>query len=162
MLAHSRRKCRQDSGANKFFPIAGDGLALPFGTGVFDAATVAFGIRNIPDRLAALKELMRVISPGGRLLLLEFTPSAGVFWKWFFSPYFRHVLPRIGSLISGDKEAYVYLVKSVEEFESPKKLVALMETSGFTIERVEGLSGGIATLFMATVPKRDLDQCSDR
>ena len=123
----------------------GDAEALPFASSCFDAAAVAFGIRNVGDPAAALAEIRRVLRPGGRLVVLEFSSPRG--WLGgLYRRYFRGVLPRIGALVSGDAGAYAYLPASVDRFPSPPAFAASMERAGFTAVTWRLLTGGIACL----------------
>jgi demethylmenaquinone methyltransferase/2-methoxy-6-polyprenyl-1,4-benzoquinol methylase len=129
--------------------VAGDAQRLPVRDGAFDGALVAFGIRNVGDPAAALAELRRVLRPGGRLVVLEFSTPRGLFGV-LFGAYSRHVLPRVGGWISGDRGAYAYLPASVARFASPAQFGAVMEAAGFTGVRWQALTGGIAHVFEGT------------
>jgi demethylmenaquinone methyltransferase/2-methoxy-6-polyprenyl-1,4-benzoquinol methylase len=130
---------------------AGDAEALPLASSSFDAATIGFGIRNVGDPLAALAEIRRVLRPGGRLVVLEFSRPRG--WLGvLYRRYFHRILPRIGALVSGDAAAYSYLPASVERFPAPEAFAALMEQAGFASVRWRLLSGGIACLHRGERP----------
>jgi demethylmenaquinone methyltransferase/2-methoxy-6-polyprenyl-1,4-benzoquinol methylase len=145
MLALGKRKADR-AGASADF-VHGDAQALSFTDGAFDAITIAFGIRNVPDVPAALREMRRTLRPGGRALVLEFsTPSNPVFRRLYFL-YFRHVLPRIGAIVSGDAQAYRYLNESAETFPHGEAFLALMRAAGFASVSARPLSSGIATLY---------------
>lgn len=126
-----------------------DAMRLPLADQSCQAATIAFGIRNVADPAAACRELARVLSPGGRLAILEFamptTPILGPIYQW----YFRHVLPGIGRLISGHGEAYAYLPASVGEFATPREFVHGLETAGFRAVRAVPLTLGVVYLYVA-------------
>src|SRR5262249_39244935 len=111
MLRRGRLKLFRDGLAPRTGLVAADGEALPFASGSLAGALVAFGIRNIGDRDEALRELYRVLRPGGRLVVLEFSMPSGLLGQ-AYRFYFRHVLPRVGAWISGDAEAYTYLPAS--------------------------------------------------
>ncbi len=126
---------------------AGDAERLPLRDGGFDAVTVAFGIRNVGDAPAALREMHRVLRPGGRIAVLEFSMPRGTFGG-AYRLYFTRVLPRIGGWVSGDAGAYAYLPASVERFARPEQFGALMTAAGFSAVRWERLTGGIAHLYI--------------
>jgi demethylmenaquinone methyltransferase/2-methoxy-6-polyprenyl-1,4-benzoquinol methylase len=110
-----------------------DALRLPFADASFDLVTTAFGFRNLANYEAGLREIQRVLKPGGTLAILEFTePPSGIvgdLYRW----YFRSVLPRIGGMLSGDRAAYTYLPKSVSRFFRPEQLASLMTTVGYQL-----------------------------
>jgi demethylmenaquinone methyltransferase/2-methoxy-6-polyprenyl-1,4-benzoquinol methylase len=120
--------------------------ALPFAADTFDAATIAFGIRNVMDRARGLGELNRVLRPGGRGVILEFATPQGPLFGRLYRSYFHQVLPWLGGLISGNRDAYSYLPASVSRFPSPRELARLMEEVGFRDVQFQALTGGIVTL----------------
>jgi demethylmenaquinone methyltransferase / 2-methoxy-6-polyprenyl-1,4-benzoquinol methylase len=105
--------------------------ALPCPDGAFDAVTVAFGLRNVPDCRQGLREMRRVLRPGGRAVVLEFTTPPNRLFRRLYLWYFHRVLPRIGRLISGHRSAYDYLPASVADFPSPEGVAAWMRETGF-------------------------------
>lgn len=126
--------------------IESDALALPFDDNLFDAVTIAFGLRNLANVADGLAELRRVLKPGGRLVVLEFSAPVVPGFGRLFNFYFSHVLPRIGGAVSGSRGAYEYLPDSVSKFPNQQKLVALMERTGFETVKYRNLTGGIAAL----------------
>ena len=144
MLERARRK----SGAIQW--VQGDALALPFGDGEFDAATVGFGVRNLADLEAGLRELARVVRPGGKLAVLEITRPRGIL-KPFFRLWFDGVIPVLGRVLPGG-QAYTYLPASVRRFPGPDDLSALLERAGFEDVRYRLLGGGIVALHVGTRP----------
>ena len=130
--------------------VEGDAMGLPFDDGEFDAVTIAFGLRNLANVSDGLKELRRILKPGGRLAVLEFSAPIVPGFGQLFNFYFSHVLPRIGGAISGSRGAYEYLPDSVSKFPNQKKLAALMETTGFEAVKYKNLTGGIAALHTGT------------
>lgn len=126
--------------------VVGDALALPFPDGRFDAVTVGFGLRNMPDYAAALAEMGRVLRPGGRLVCLELTPLGAPLVGWVFDQYFRRVVPLVGGLLSGDRDAYRYLPASVAAFPDARRLAAMMGEAGFAPVTVRRLGGGTVAL----------------
>lgn len=145
MLEVARDKCGRNQLYVEFE--RADVLALPFPDGAgFDACSVGFGIRNVPDIVGAFSEMRRVCRPGGRVVCLEITqPSIPVF-KQFYALWFRRIVPVLGRLAAGDATAYAYLPASVLRFPGPDELKSLMEQSGLRNVRYEILAGGIIAL----------------
>jgi demethylmenaquinone methyltransferase / 2-methoxy-6-polyprenyl-1,4-benzoquinol methylase len=146
MLVRGAHKLAQRGWSRRAGLACGDGERLPLAPGVFDGALVSFGIRNIGDPGAALRELLRVLRPGGRLVILEFSMPPGLFGP-LYRLYFGQVLPRIGGLLSGDPGAYSYLPASVARFPSPEAFAALMKASGFERVTATALTAGIAYVY---------------
>jgi demethylmenaquinone methyltransferase/2-methoxy-6-polyprenyl-1,4-benzoquinol methylase len=138
MLERARRK----SGDVEW--VRGDVLSLPFESASFDSATVGFGVRNVDDLERALRELRRVLRPGGRVAILEITQARGVL-RPFFSVWFDRVVPLLGKLLPGGK-AYTYLPASVRRFPGAEGLAAVLEQCGFTDVRFRLLGGTIVAL----------------
>ncbi|MFN0007756.1 MAG: ubiquinone/menaquinone biosynthesis methyltransferase [Planctomycetota bacterium] len=124
----------------------GDAVQVPLRTGSAALATIAFGIRNIDDRAAALREFARVLEPGGLLVVLEFGRPSSRALASAYELYFHKVLPRIGALVSGDGEAYAYLPRSVSTWPGPAAFQQEIESAGFVACGFRPLSGGIAFL----------------
>ena len=143
MLERARRK----SGSVRW--VRGDALALPFADGSFDAATVGFGIRNVEDLEAGLRELARVLRPGGRLGCLEITRPRGLL-RPFFRLWFDGVVPLLGKVLPGGA-AYSYLPASVRRFPGPEDLAGVMRRAGFEDVEWRLLGGGIVALHTARV-----------
>jgi demethylmenaquinone methyltransferase/2-methoxy-6-polyprenyl-1,4-benzoquinol methylase len=146
MLVRGAMKLARGGWAKRAGLACGDGERLPLATGVFDGALVSFGIRNIGDPAAALRELLRVLRPGGRLVVLEFSMPPGPLGP-LYRFYFAQVLPRVGGLLSGDPGAYAYLPASVARFPAPEAFAALMTTSGFEQVEMTKLTGGVAYVY---------------
>jgi demethylmenaquinone methyltransferase/2-methoxy-6-polyprenyl-1,4-benzoquinol methylase len=144
MLERARKK----SGAIEW--VQGDALDLPFPDGGFDSATVGFGVRNLADLDGGLRELARVLHPGGKLAVLEITRPRGLL-KPFFRLWFDVVVPLLGRVLPGG-EAYTYLPASVRRFPGPEDLSALLEGAGFQDVRYRLLGGGIVALHVGTKP----------
>ena len=133
--------------------VVGDTMQLPFPDDSFDAATVAFGIRNVSDPVAGLRELARVVRPGGRVVVLEFTTPRLPIFRQAYLLYFQRVLPRLGAWISGTGDgAYDYLQRSVMRFPEYDEFLARMADAGLESSRMRVLTLGIATLYRAEVP----------
>jgi demethylmenaquinone methyltransferase/2-methoxy-6-polyprenyl-1,4-benzoquinol methylase len=145
MLARGGVKLRRRGLERRGRLVGGDGERLPVGEGRFDGALVAFGIRNVGDPLAALREVHRALRPGGRIVVLEFSMPAGFLGR-VYRMYFSRILPRVGGLVSGDPSAYSYLPASVAGFPTPAEFGDLMKDAGFVGVRWELLTGGIACL----------------
>lgn len=109
-----------------------DAMGLPFADDTFDACTIAFGLRNLPDYQAAVCEMARVIRPGGRLVILEMTPLGAPLLRTLFDWYFAHLVPLVGGLISGDRDAYGYLPRSVGAFPTALDLAGMLRRAGLT------------------------------
>jgi demethylmenaquinone methyltransferase / 2-methoxy-6-polyprenyl-1,4-benzoquinol methylase len=134
--------------------VEGDVTRLPLGAGSVDAAIVAFGIRNVEHPGHAYAEVHRVLRPGGRFAILEFgIPPLGPV-RTAYLAYFRHVLPRIGSLVSRHASAYRYLPASVDAFPEPGSVVALLGAAGFSQVQADPLTLGVVYLYSATKPLR--------
>jgi demethylmenaquinone methyltransferase/2-methoxy-6-polyprenyl-1,4-benzoquinol methylase len=129
--------------------VAADGLALPFQDGVFDVLTVAFGLRNMASWPAALQEMNRVLRPGGRLFVLDFSIPRipGIRQMYLF--YLKQIMPRIAGWITGKREAYVYLCGSIERFPSGRDMESLICDNGFASATTRQLTFGIASLYEA-------------
>lgn len=154
MLAIGRRKVAEAGLGSRIHLVRGDATRMPVPADSFECATVGFGIRNVADPLEACREFHRAVRPGGRLAVLEFgTPTAPGLrqaYRW----YFRHVLPRIGRLVSRHDAAYSYLPASVSDFPSGDAFVAILRQAGFEDVTFDRLAFGIVYLYLAG-KKRD-------
>jgi demethylmenaquinone methyltransferase/2-methoxy-6-polyprenyl-1,4-benzoquinol methylase len=139
-------------GSGRIVLTAGDAYALPFTDNTFDAVTIAFGLRNLTHRVDGLKEMLRVLRPGGRLVVLEFTHIDRPIIGPLFNFYFHKVMPVIGGIISGDLGAYRYLPRSVEAFPNPVELGHEMLQAGFEEIKYRPLTMGIACLHVGEKP----------
>lgn len=148
MLSHGRIKVKRAGLVAKVELVQGDAAALPFATDTFDAVTIAFGVRNFEDLDKGIAGMMRVLKPGGRLFVLEFSQPRGLL-RPFFRFYFHRVMPFIGRLISKDNAAYTYLPASVDAFPEGDVFAGILSRNGGREVRYERLSGGIATLYIA-------------
>jgi demethylmenaquinone methyltransferase/2-methoxy-6-polyprenyl-1,4-benzoquinol methylase len=132
--------------------VEGDALDLPFADSSFEAATIAFGLRNLTSVEAGFKELFRVLKPGGRVAVLEFSKAQTPLLRSIFKVYFTKLLPLFGGLISGSRAAYQYLPESVSLFPNQNELANLMTQAGFENVTFRNLTGGIAALHLGTRP----------
>ncbi len=137
--------------------IAGDGLALPFGDGVFDAATISFGLRNLADLQAGLAELARVVRPGGRLVICEFSQPTWGPMRTVYTEYLMKALPAIARRTSSNPDAYVYLAESIRAWPDQRSLAAQIVKAGWTRVQWRNLNGGIVALHRAVRPRPGSD-----
>jgi demethylmenaquinone methyltransferase/2-methoxy-6-polyprenyl-1,4-benzoquinol methylase len=144
---------REKAGRNQLWVdfVQGDLLDLPFPDGAFDACTVGFGIRNVPDIPQAFAEMGRICRPGGRVVCLEITQPSIIGFKQFFTVWFDRVVPLLGRFASRDGFAYRYLPASVRRFPDPDALRDLMRQAGLVNPRYEILAGGIIAIHHASV-----------
>ena len=152
MLAIARRKF-QKTEAPRPAALAADALALPFPAGRFQGATVSFGLRNVADLDAALRQLATVLRPGGKLVVLEFAVPRIQPLKGLYLLYFRKLLPWIGRRISGRGSAYEYLPSSVLEFPQRQGFLDRMAAAGFTGLAWKEMSGGIVCIYQGSLPQ---------
>lgn len=133
-------------------PVAADAQQLPLADESMDGATVAFGIRNVASLDRGLAEVHRVLAPGGRFVILEFTTPRSAVVRTLYHFYFHHLLPLIGGIISGHRTAYTYLPRSVAHFPAEPELAHRMSEAGFVDVRWESLSLGIAAIHVGRKP----------
>jgi demethylmenaquinone methyltransferase/2-methoxy-6-polyprenyl-1,4-benzoquinol methylase len=134
--------------------VGADGLHLPFAAASFDAATVAFGLRNMASWPEVLAELARVLRPAGRLLILDFSLPTGLFGK-VYQTYLHRVLPRLARLVTGQSAAYEYLGDSIERFPQGDAMDAILREAGFDGLRQIRLNGGIVTIYIGSKKEGD-------
>jgi demethylmenaquinone methyltransferase/2-methoxy-6-polyprenyl-1,4-benzoquinol methylase len=146
MLDRARRKCAD----LPFTFRLGDALHLPCTPQTFNAASMAFGLRNVEDPYKAIKEMRRVLKPGGKILILELTRPTDPFLRLLYWPYLHVFVPLAGRLISRDAKAYSYLRDTIEGFMAPSEVQELMRRAGFTRVRADALTFGLVTLFIAS------------
>ncbi len=138
----------QKKGLDKIIKLEqGDAENMKFETGYFDAVTVAFGVRNYENLLKGLKEMHRVLRPGGKVAILEFSKPSAFPVKNLYNFYFKNILPNIGKKVSKNDEAYTYLPESVQQFPEGRNFMKVMKEAGFTQISQERLTFGIATLY---------------
>jgi demethylmenaquinone methyltransferase/2-methoxy-6-polyprenyl-1,4-benzoquinol methylase len=150
MLEEARKKRtdrRLEEKPNQF--LHGDCLALPFADESFDLVTIAFGLRNLADRSKGLAEILRVLRPGGRLIVLEFSQPY-LWFRPFYYLYLRGILPWVARWLTGDRDAYLYLGSSISEFPDRAGLCHEIEQAGFTMVRAKALTFSIVALHEGT------------
>jgi demethylmenaquinone methyltransferase / 2-methoxy-6-polyprenyl-1,4-benzoquinol methylase len=152
MLDTGQKKVLQKSLGQNIDLANADALSLPFKDNTFDVAAIAFGIRNIPDRTAALVEMMRVIVPGGQVMVLEMTYIRNRFLKRLYHLYLNRILPGIAGLLSFNPAAYLYLADSIMNFPSPEMFANLMREAGLTQVKKYKLTFGITYLYTGIKP----------
>ncbi len=143
MIEAARQKT---TGHSRIALVQGDGMALPIDDAGVDGLTIAFGLRNLPDYDAALREFVRVVRPGGRIAVLEMTPLPPSRFHSVFEFYFREIVPRVGGLVTGDRAAYAYLPESVAAFPDKDRLMRMMLTAGCSRVRIESFGFGSVAL----------------
>ena len=148
MLAVMDRKIAAAGLSERVSATLGDGEALPFPDATFDRVTIAFGIRNFEHRETGLREMLRVLRPGGRLVVLELSVPSFAPVRWLYKLYFLHVLPWIGGAISGDRSAYRYLPASVMKFPGRSAFTAELFRAGFRSVTHRALTLGICRLYI--------------
>jgi demethylmenaquinone methyltransferase/2-methoxy-6-polyprenyl-1,4-benzoquinol methylase len=153
MLDLGRQKVAKLLLNNKIELQAGDSEAIKFPDNTFDAITVAFGVRNFEDLRRGLAEMERVLKPGGKLVILEFSKPKQTFLKGIYGLYMRVVTPGIGRLVSKNREAYQYLNDSVQKFPEGNNFLTIMKEVGYTATYLKTLTGGICTIYCGTKGK---------
>ena len=143
---------RQGRGQLIWASVGADAQRLPFRGASFDGITICYGIRNVEDRPRAYREFLRVLKPGGRLTILEFSRPRFAWLRFLYDTYSRHILPRIGGWISGSPDAYSYLPASIRAFPDQPALAAELAAAGFEAIRWSNLTGGIVALHSAEKP----------
>jgi demethylmenaquinone methyltransferase/2-methoxy-6-polyprenyl-1,4-benzoquinol methylase len=150
MLAVARQKVQKQGLEERIMLEKGDAENLTMvADGSIDAVTVAFGVRNFENMERGLREMWRTLRDGGKLVVLEFSIPKNRFIRWIYAQYSHRIIPRIGSLISKDKRAYVYLPESVDEFPSPERFTEMLHEAGFKSVKRRSQSFGIAYIYEA-------------
>ena len=152
MLEVGREKIRQRGLTERITLRTGDATTIPEPSGTYHAVTISFGIRNVMDVVQALGEMRRVLRPGGRVLVLEFSLPAWAPFRAAYLFYLRHILPVLGGLLSGDREAYRYLNRTVETFPYGREFCELMKKAGLVNVAHHPLTFGIATIYQGDAP----------
>ena len=146
MLQHGRDRLLDEGLAANVDYVQGDAERLPFADRSFDCVTIAFGLRNVTDKDAALRSMFRVLRPGGQLLVLEFSKPVAPGLAPLYDAYSFRVLPALGRLVAGDADSYRYLAESIRTFPDQPTLLVMLRTAGFEGCRHHNLTGGIVAL----------------
>lgn len=149
MLVIAEQKGSSYHGASRLTFRLADAQELPFEDDSFDVVTVAFGVRNLPERERNFAEVMRVLKPGGRYVILEFSRPPFAPWRGVYHVYLRNIIPAIGGALTRDKESFVYLNDSIRRFPNQPELAAELRAAGFSAISWENLTGGIVALHVA-------------
>lgn len=152
MLAVMREKLKAEGLEGRVAVVQGDSEAMGFASARFDRAAIAFGIRNFEHREKALREILRVLKPGGRLVILELSVPSNPVIRWIYKLYFTGILPMIGGKVSGDKAAYRYLPASVLAFPGKEEWMATMESCGYAGVRHKAFTLGICRMYVGVKP----------
>lgn len=146
MLVEGRKRADASKLADHLDWVVGDAMALPFESGSFDVYTISFGIRNVTRVQDALKEAFRVLRPGGRLMVLEFSHLPNPAMQKAYDLYSFNVIPQMGKMITGDRDSYQYLVESIRQFPDQETFAGMIRKAGFENVKYRNLSLGIAAL----------------
>ncbi len=133
--------------------VAGDGTRLPFRDGAFDAVTVSFGLRNVQDAEGALRELLRVTAPGGRLVVCEFSHPTWAPFRTLYTEYLMRALPPVATRVSSSPDAYVYLAESIRAWPDQAGLAGWLTRAGWSRVAWRNLTGGIVALHRGVKPR---------
>lgn len=146
MLIEGRKRAEAEKMASSLDWVVGDAMALPFEDNTFDVYTISFGIRNVTRPQEALNEAFRVLKPGGRLMVLEFSQLPNAAMQKAYDAYSFNVIPRMGKLIANDADSYQYLVESIRNFPDQETFLQMVKAAGFENASYRNLSLGIAAL----------------
>jgi demethylmenaquinone methyltransferase/2-methoxy-6-polyprenyl-1,4-benzoquinol methylase len=146
MLVEGRKRAEAEQLAQSLDWTVGDAMALPFADNSFDVYTISFGIRNVTQPQAALNEAFRVLRPGGRLMVLEFSQLPNPLMQKAYDAYSFNVIPRMGALIARDRASYQYLVESIRRFPDQETFLSMVRKAGFGNARYRNLTMGVACL----------------
>ena len=149
MLAVAEQRQRAKGKGQNLKFIQGDALALPFAAASFDIVTIGYGLRNLADCEGGLREMRRVLKPGGRLVVLEFGKPANALWRAVYYAHLRFIAPLLGKLFCGDAAAYGYILESLKNYPAQEGVVALLRGLGFADVRVINLLGGAMSIHFA-------------
>ena len=146
MLVEGRKRAEADAMAESLDWVVGDAMALPFEDNTFDVYTISFGIRNVTRPQEALNEAYRVLRPGGRLMVLEFSQLPNPMMQKAYDLYSFNVIPRMGQVIANDRDSYQYLVESIRNFPDQETFLGMVKQAGFGNAKYRNLTMGVAAL----------------
>ncbi|NSX56568.1 bifunctional demethylmenaquinone methyltransferase/2-methoxy-6-polyprenyl-1,4-benzoquinol methylase UbiE [Parasulfitobacter algicola] len=146
MLVEGRKRAEAEKLSDQLDWLAGDAMALPFEDNSFDVYTISFGIRNVTRPQDALNEAFRVLKPGGRLMVLEFSQLPNPMMQWAYDQYSFNVIPTMGQMIANDRASYQYLVESIRNFPDQETFLGMIQTAGFENAKYRNLTMGVAAL----------------
>lgn len=146
MLVEGRKRADAEAMSDSLNWVVGDAMKLPFEANTFDVYTISFGIRNVTRPQEALNEAYRVLKPGGRLMVLEFSQIPNDAMQWVYDRYSFNVIPRMGQMIANDFDSYQYLVESIRKFPDQDTFLGMVRKAGFANAKYRNLSLGIAAL----------------
>jgi demethylmenaquinone methyltransferase/2-methoxy-6-polyprenyl-1,4-benzoquinol methylase len=152
MVEAANNKAKKKNLSNRINFIHGNALCLPFHENSFDVTAMAFGIRNIPQKAQALKEMLRVTVPGGQIMILEMTFIQNRFFKLFYYIYLNFLLPLMAKIFSKNAAAYYYLADSIMNFPTPEEFAAFMQDAGISDVKIYRLTFGITCLYIGKKP----------
>ncbi|MCC1493054.1 bifunctional demethylmenaquinone methyltransferase/2-methoxy-6-polyprenyl-1,4-benzoquinol methylase UbiE [Cognatishimia sp. F0-27] len=146
MLVEGRKRAEAEARADQLDWVVGDAMALPFADYSFDVYTISFGIRNVTRPQEALNEAFRVLKPGGRLMVLEFSQIPNDMMQQVYDLYSFNIIPRMGQVIAGDRDSYQYLVESIRKFPDQETFLGMVRAAGFENAKYRNLTMGVACL----------------
>ena len=146
MLEAGKKRADADRMSDQLEWVVGDAMALPFNDNSFDVYTISFGIRNVTRPQEALNEAFRVLRPGGRLVVLEFSKIPNDLLQWAYDRYSFNVIPLMGKVIANDRDSYQYLVESIRKFPDQDSFMGMVRTAGFGNTKYRNLTMGVACL----------------
>ena len=146
MLAAGRKRKVMNKFQERLNWLAGDAQDIPLADNSVDRVIIAFGLRNVPDRMKALNQIVRILKPGGRFCCLEFSHVKNPILSSVYDGWSFNILPKLGQLVAGDAQSYQYLVESIRQFPSEAELCSMMANAGMVQIKVRKLSGGIAAI----------------
>jgi demethylmenaquinone methyltransferase/2-methoxy-6-polyprenyl-1,4-benzoquinol methylase len=152
MLEVARRRAGKETAGQRLRFLQGDALRLPFDDASFDRVTISYGLRNLADLQGGLRELRRVLKPGGRLLVLDFGKPDWAPWRWVYFQYLRWCVPVLGRLFCGDADTHGYILQSLRAYPGQRAVDALLGQEGFTGRSLHQLLGGMMAINVAVPP----------